>query len=117
MGLVADARSTVGGVLSTVADVTVWPWPKAVDQPAGRTVVLVVDSVAPADVACPDTRVTVTAYLFTGLTADGPAWDALDALLDDALEAIDGQRACRWTNVDTALYRDTHPAYRLTIEV
>lgn len=117
MGLVYSARSTVEAVLSSVADTTVIPYPRAVDSPTGRTAVLAVEAGEPAGTACPDTVVTVVAYLFTGLTADLAAWDQVDTLLDDVLAAVDAQRACRWTGFESVIYRDAFPAYRLTLEV
>lgn len=114
---VAAARISVAAVLAALPDSTVIDYPRAVDQPSkGRWAVLNVDSVVPADVACPTPVVTVAAYLFTHLTLDAPAWSQLDEWLDEALAAIDQQRAFRWTNVESVIYRDTHPAYRVTLE-
>lgn len=104
-------------MLAALPDTTVVPYPRAVDQPSkGRYAVLGVDSVDPGNVACPSATVTVQAYLFTHLTLDAPAWDELDTWLDEALAAVDQQRAFRWTAAESVIYRDTHPAYRVTLE-
>lgn len=114
---IAGTRAAVQAVLDAIPDTTVVPYPRALDQPAkGKYAVLAVESVAPAEVACPAPVVTVVAYLFTHLTLDAPAWDELDAWADEALAAIEAQRAFRWSAVESVIYRDTHPAYRVTLE-
>lgn len=119
MGLVADARSRVATALSamTRTGLLVQAYPRMVDQPVGELATVMVDRVDPADVACPDTKVTCLVYLVVPITEPSQAWDQLDDLLDDALAALRVARGVTWTQVETAVWADTHPAYRMTVEV
>lgn len=119
MGLVADARTRVATALSAVSrpGLLVSDYPRMVDQPVGELAAVMVDRVDPADVACPDTRVTCLVYLVVPITEPSQAWDQLDQLLDAALDALRVARGVTWTGVETAVWADTHPAYRLTVEV
>lgn len=92
-------------------------YPRMVDQPVGELATVMVDRVDPADVACPDTKVTCLVYLVVPITEPSQAWDQLDDLLDDALAALRVARGVTWTQVETAVWADTHPAYRMTVEV
>lgn len=110
-----DARERVAAALAGIPYTKVAAWPHAVDQPAGPTAVIVVTGVKPADVACPHLRTELDVWLFTGMTTDQAAYDALDLLLADVLDALDAN-GIRWTDATSGVWRDTHPAYRIAVE-
>jgi uncharacterized protein YggE len=109
------AREHVAAALSSVPDLRVWAYPHTPDQPTSPTVVLAVQRVVPADVACPYVRTELDVWLFTQATTDAPAWDALDDALATVLDALDAA-GVRWTEASTGVWNATHPAYRITTE-
>jgi hypothetical protein len=59
--------------------------------------------------------VSCTVYLVVATTEPGAADDALDALADKALPALD--RVTTAITATRATYRDTHPCYVVTCDV
>lgn len=116
MGRVQDARATAARALAKITGVDVHDYPRAVDQPVRPFLVLAPTRVVPADVACPTTRVQLDVWVVTQHTDHGTAADPLDALLDQVLDALDAAQV-RWTDAEPVIYRDTHAAYRVAVEV
>lgn len=84
-----------------------------VDPPVTPVVVVLSAGVEPPNVACP-----VRTYRLN-VTAAVPAVDdddALDAVLDVILDALDAANAA-WSDVTRGTFLDTLPAYALTVEV
>ena len=96
-------------------EVTVYGFPRIIDQPTKPTVVLLIDGVRSPDVACAVPIVELIAWAVTPLTEPGPADDALDTLLGDVLTALDAL-GIAWTRADHGVWNTTHPAYKIALE-
>ena len=84
-----------------------------VDPPVTPVVVVLSAGVEPANVACP-----VRAYRLA-VTAAVPAVDADDALdaLRDVIHDAHDVAGAEWDDVTRGTFRDTLPAYQLTVKV
>jgi hypothetical protein len=104
------------GLLPT--DVDVIPYARAIDAPKRSTVLVRIDEVVPDPLPQVWRGYKFALVLIAARTdPDGPADDELDALLEDVLYAIDQSDTITWDKASRAVYRDTNPAYEVTLNV
>lgn len=115
------ARAAVADVLAAhlPADVTLVPYSRQIDTPSASTVMVRLDTVAPAAAARGFTTYTFGLVLIAGRTSAGAGDDELEQLLEDVLTALDhaSPAGITWSTATRSTYNDTNPAFEVAIAV
>lgn len=116
-----DAREAIAAALEAAyadrypADRTrpaVFPLAAPTDPPSTPVAVLLSAGVDPPSVACPARVYRLAATIAVPTTLDDAA---LDELLEVTLDALDAS-GVTWSDVTRGVFRDTLPAYQMTLE-
>lgn len=111
-------RQQLSAALDLPATVTVVPYGTMRDSFTGPTVMVFTDQVDPAPAGGRDLRVYTFAVLVVGSKVSDLYGDVeLDAALEDVLYAIARADNVTWTGATRQTYRDTHPCYRVAVQV
>lgn len=115
MGIRHDLAAELAAVLPATWHVQPYPsTPRTIDPDLAALVMLHRTDVKPAELTG-DWRHDVELWLVSPVTAtdDGQAEDALDALLDVALEAIDRLDWLEWSTAERSTLAGVWPAWRI----
>lgn len=86
------------------------------DPPQRATVLVGSSQVTPPTVACAARVYAVRVWVITPLTAPGAGDDAVDALLDAALDGLDAA-GIGWSDATRGVWAEQYPSYVITVEV
>jgi hypothetical protein len=119
MGRLTGARADLAGILRDALDpdaVAVSEWLGGDATIVKDTAVVVAVAVRSADAEHPSDYIELDVWAVSATRLDSASEDDLDAFTDTVLDVLDAAQI-RWTNADRAVWKDSHPAYRIETEI
>ena len=103
------------GLAAPAPDAVVSPWLGGNEEVSVDTVVVVAVSARSADREHPRDWVDLDVWAVSATKLDSASEADLEEFTDHVLDVLD-DAGVRWSNADRAVWKDSHPAYRIEVE-